>query len=449
MELPIKLSQLTGSIRTAIEDAFYQKSFWVIADVTNHSHKADKNYHNFDLVEKDSHSNTIIAKISGKAWSTGAFRIAEFEAHTGQKFTNGLQVLVLVSIEYHLQYGISVSLLNIDANFTLGQLEQQRNATLKQLAERNDFIRQVNDRYVTFNNGLQLKQVIQRIALISSSVSAGGEDFKHTLAHNGFGYTFIVDDYFATVQGERNIQQFLDRLYDIHNSGIPYDAVVITRGGGAQTDFLIFDNYRIARAVAKFPIPILTGIGHRKNETITDLMAHTQTKTPTKAAELIIAHNRIFEEKLLSMQKDIIIKSQQIVANSHQKLSALNNLVINNSKAIINRQRSRLHSTAAILVSKPQLLINNWNNEIKNSNEALKIATKQFLKNQNKDLEHYAATIEAMAPENILKKGYAIIQKGNTIITDPEHIAVGDDINIILSGVNITSTVKQKSTNGE
>ena len=449
METPIKLSELTGSIRTAIEDAFHQKKFWVIADVTNHSYKAEKNYHNFDLVEKDPQSNTIVAKISGKAWSAGAFRITDFEAHTGQKFTNNLQVLVLVNVEYHFQYGISVSLLNIDSNFTLGKLEQQRKATLEQLLRRNEFIRLSDGGYITFNSELQLGPVIQRIALISSSVSAGGEDFKHTLAHNGFGYAFTIDDYFATVQGERNIQQFLDRMYEIYSSGISYDAVVITRGGGAQTDFLIFDNYRIARAVAKFPIPIITGIGHQKNETITDLMAHTQTKTPTKAAELIIAHNRVFEDKLHAYQKDIIIKAQQITASSHQKLSALNSVVINNSKAIINTQRSKLQSTADTLVSKPRLLINSWDNEIKNNNDGLRNAAKQFLKNQNKDLEHYAATITALSPENILKKGYAIIQKGNTIITDPEHIAVGDDINIILSGVNITSTVKQKSSNGK
>ncbi|WP_431244478.1 exodeoxyribonuclease VII large subunit [Flavobacterium sp. P21] len=142
------------------------------------------------------------------------------------------------------------------------------------------------------------------MAVISASNSAGNEDFRHTLRHNDFGYSFQADDYYTVVQGDNNAKLFLNKLIEVYSSGIPYDAIIIIRGGGAQSDFLIFDNYQIGRAVAKFPIPVITGIGHQKNVSIVDLMAHTSTKTPTKAAEFIIAHNRSFEMRSLSLRAE-------------------------------------------------------------------------------------------------------------------------------------------------
>ena len=277
--------------------------------------------HFFDLVEKDPNANHIIAKISGKAFGIGTVRITHFEMTTGQKFTNNINLMLQVEVDYHNAYGLSLILTNIDTNFTIGRLQQQRDLTLQKLVNENSFITKVNDQYQTTNKKLSLNLVIQHIALISSTSSAGAEDFKHSLENNPFNYKFQIDEYFAMVQGNNNHQQFFERIIDVYKSGIKYDAVVITRGGGAQTDFLLFDNYRIAKAVAKFPIPIITGIGHQKNTTIVDLMAHTQTKTPTQAAEFIIEHNQTFEKNLSNFQKNIIIKSQQRFNKSTQNLT--------------------------------------------------------------------------------------------------------------------------------
>jgi exodeoxyribonuclease VII large subunit len=280
----IKLSALTDMIHDAITDRFAGQTFWVVADITNHSYKADKKIHYFELVEKGETGSVITAKILGKSWGTGALRISEFEKNTGQAFSNNLHVLVQVSVDYHPLYGLSFNVLNIDTNFMLGILEQRRNATLKRLVEQNDFIKKNEDGYSTLNSLLRLPIVIQRVALLSASNSAGSEDFRHTLEHNDFGYRFEIDDYHTIVQGDNNAKLFLDKLIEIFTTGIPYDAVVITRGGGSQSDFLLFDNYNIGRAVAKFPIPVITGIGHQKNVSIADLMAHSNTKTPTRAA---------------------------------------------------------------------------------------------------------------------------------------------------------------------
>lgn len=463
----IKLSQLNGIIQDTIKNQFSAITYWIVADVTNHSYKADKRYHNFDLVEKDSNSNNIIAKISAKAWGNGSVAISDFEKNTSQKFTNNINVLAQVAVEYHPLYGLSVNVIDVDTNFTLGVLEQRRNETLRRLVVQNNYIQKIGDNYQTRNTLLKLNSVIQRIALLSSANSAGSEDFKHTLEVNNFGYIFFIDDYHTIVQGENNSKLFLNKLIEIYSSNIKYDAVVITRGGGAQTDFLIFDDYEIGRAVAKFPIPIITGIGHQKNTSIVDLMAHTQTKTPTKAAEFIIAHNRNFEQNILSFQKSIVIKSQQMFLHNFQLLGYLNSSIVNNtrdiiakrkdaivavnqvainsSKSILFNNRKQLLQTTSQILSKPKIILYNRINDIKNTIQNLKTFTTLYQKNKIGYLGHYVSIIKMMSPENILKKGYAIIKVNNEITSNPDDLKVGKDIDILLSNTIIKSTVKQKT----
>ncbi|OQP49834.1 exodeoxyribonuclease VII large subunit [Niastella yeongjuensis] len=465
----IKLSDLNRQIEEIITQNFGGRMFWVVGDVTNHTHKHEKNYHYFDFVEKDPYSNGIIAKISASAWGIGSEKIYNFETVTGQKFTNNINVLLLVSVQFHSIYGFKLNVIDIDANFTLGVLEQQRQATLSRLvAENPGFIQKAGDQYYTKNNRLNHKIVIQRIALITSQTSAGGEDFRHTLDSNPHGYKFQIDDYFTVVQGENNAELLVAKIIEVFNSQIPYDAVVIIRGGGAQTDFLLFDDYNVGRAVARFPIPIITGIGHQKNETITDLMAHSPTKTPTKAAEFIIAHNKQFEENLLLFQKNIVIKSQQFFSYYFQKLASLNSLIVNNSrniiahnkdglveinqitintsKSIIFNRRSELTAMASQLASKPKIIVYNRLADIKNIAENIKTFNAQYLKNQRSYLGHYVSLINLMSPKNILKKGFAIIKVNNEIISNPDGIKVGNEIDIILAETQITSTVKDKTT---
>lgn len=348
----ISLSELSARVTRAIEDVFSYTSFWVIADVTNHTYKSQKDYHYFELVEKAEGSNALLARFSGSAWGTGSQKIAAFEKVTGQRFSGGLNVLVKVTVKYQAAYGLQLSLQDIDINFTLGALEQQRQATIARLVRENpEHIELTSGRLSTFNQKLVLSKVIQRIAVISSSTSAGFEDFQHTLKNNGFGYAFIVDPYFALIQGDNNAGQLASKIVEVYRSGVAYDALVIIRGGGAQTDFLIFDHYLVARAVARFPVPVLTGIGHQKNETLCDLVAHTATKTPTKVAEFIIARNQDFEQSLLSLQKSLVIKSQQLLSTENKKLGMVRTNMAGNVRNMLSRHKDTL-------VRRNQVIIN-------------------------------------------------------------------------------------------
>ncbi|RYE26003.1 MAG: exodeoxyribonuclease VII large subunit, partial [Sphingobacteriaceae bacterium] len=445
----IRLSELSAKVTRAIEEAFSYTSFWVIADVTNHTYKSQKDYHYFELVEKAKGSNALLAKFSGSAWGTGSQRIAEFERATEQHFSGGLNVLVKVTVKYQAAYGLQLTLQDIDINFTLGALEQQRQATIARLVRENpEHIELVDGRLSTFNQKLALSKVIQRIAVISSSTSAGFQDFQHTLDHNGFSYAFTVDTYFALIQGDNNAGQLVDKIVEVYRSGKVYDTLVIIRGGGAQTDFLIFDHYLVARAIARFPIPVLTGIGHQKNETLCDLVAHTPTKTPTKVAEFIIARNRDFEQSLLQLQKSLVIKSQQLLAIENKKLTSLNSgivsstrnlltrhqsalnrrnqVTINTTKSILFRHKANLNSLTSQLSVLPKSIL--YKNEITldQTIRNLKNLNAQYLKNKAVNLSYYASVIKLMSPENILSKGFAIVKVKGKIISDPQNIEPGE-----------------------
>ncbi|HVI46436.1 MAG TPA: exodeoxyribonuclease VII large subunit [Chitinophaga sp.] len=463
----IKLSALTGSIQQALNSVFADQTFWVVADVTNHSFYQQKGYHYFDLVEKDTASSAIVAKVSAVAWGNGSIRIKEFEIVTGQQFKNDIHVLIKVAVGYHQLYGLQITLLDIDTSFTVGLLEQQKQQTLLRLeTECADYIRKVGDRYVTRNNQLHFPAVIQRLAVITSGNSAGFQDFLHTLMHNRFGYTFKIDTYFTVVQGESKAELLQQRLIDIFQSGRPYDAVVIIRGGGAQTDFLLFDTFILGRAVARFPIPIITGIGHQKNETITDMMAHSPTKTPTKAAELIIAHNKAFEDEVMALQRDILIRSQQLFSSHFQALASLNATVINHSRNITDRHREMLRGfkdtilhtsrellhqrqqeltgVSAAVLSKPRIAIAAKRNDLANLVANLRSFNRIYTQNKRGQLAHYETLFRLMSPDNILRRGFAIVYHEGKIVNNAGAIQPGDQIRVVLQDATLDADVIAK-----
>jgi exodeoxyribonuclease VII large subunit len=463
----MRLSELSARVTRAIEDAFSYTSFWVIADVTNHTYKSQKDYHYFELVEKAEGSNALLARFSGSAWGTGSQKIAAFEKVTGQRFTAGLNVLVKVTIKHQAVYGLQLTLQDIDINFTLGALEQQRQATIARLVKENpEHIRLDGGRLRTSNQELALNRVVQRIAVISSSTSAGFEDFEHTLKNNSFGYAFTVDPYFALIQGDNNAGKLVDKIVEVYRSGKAYDALVIIRGGGAQTDFLIFDHYLVARAIARFPIPVVTGIGHQKNETLCDLVAHTATKTPTKVAEFIIARNQDFEQGLLGLQKSLVIQSQWLLAAENRKLGTVrtnmtgnarnmlsrhkdalvrgNQVITNTTKSILYKHKASLNSMTGKLSLGPQRQLYKHQTGLENVCRNLKTFSSLQLKSQQTRLSYYASLLKLMSPENILNKGFAIVKVKGKIASVAENIRPGQEISVILASQELTATVTAK-----
>ncbi|MBW8688044.1 exodeoxyribonuclease VII large subunit [Chitinophaga sp. B61] len=465
----ITLSQLATGIQGTIRNAFSGQSYWVVADITSHSFYPAKGYHYFDLVEKDARSHQLTAKISATAWGNGSIRIKEFENVTGQRFTNDMQVLVRVAVEFHAIYGLKLSLIDIDPSFTIGQLEQQKQATLQRLlTDCADIVQRTPEGYMTLNKGLRLNPVIQRIAVLSSASSAGYQDFMHTLQNNPYKYAFYTDNYFTAVQGEANATQVCAQLSAITASHKQYDAVVIIRGGGAQTDLLLFDQFVLGKAVAGFPVPIITGIGHQKNETITDMLAHTATKTPTRTAELIIAHNRSFEETLLTQQSQLIIRMQQMLSGRHQQLSSLHAGIMNRSRDLLTyhkegltrarqvipqkalhlllKQRHAITQLSGQLLTKPGQVTAGKQQELLHIRKDIQVFARKLIQHQQQQLAHHETVVRIMSPASLLQKGFAMVQHKGKIITSAAQLSAGDEITVQMADAGVQATITSKTT---
>ncbi|MCO5948077.1 exodeoxyribonuclease VII large subunit [Mucilaginibacter flavidus] len=465
----LRLSQLADKVEQTLNNAFNGMHFWVIADVTNHNHKADSNYHYFELVEKTSGTDKILAKFSAKAWGNGSRELALFGTRTGQKFTNNIQVLLQVKVTYQPTYGLQLEVTSIDPNFTLGVIEQQRQQTLERLCINNpESIQKRGEEYWTRNKSLSMPLVIQRMAVVCATGSAGWQDFKHTLDNNLYGYRFEISPYFTQVQGETNAIAMEEKLIAIFQSPIRFDVVVVIRGGGAQTDFLIFDHYRIGRAIARFPIPVITGIGHQKNITIADQMAHTSVKTPTKSAEFIINHNRTFQEQLLNIRKNLLIKAQQnlsarnselnitkthITNAAYQMLSSEKTYISDIVQVITGKGRSipylnriALANISATLLTRPKIVVSEKSKDLQNLKINIIHYQKSLLTNTKGYLNHSISIFKAYSLENTLNRGFAVVSFNGRIISDPGVLQKGDNFTVRLKKTELSVTLQNKTS---
>jgi exodeoxyribonuclease VII large subunit len=468
----IKLSELTLKVKEVVQAHFGELTFWIVAEVSGHKFYPNPERHYLEFLEKDDHNNQPIAKVKGIAWSSGAANINKFEEITGQKFINGIQILTKVKVEFNAAHGFQLILLEINQDFTIGKIEQQKRDTLaKLLLENQDKIVKVGDELITYNKKLPFAPVLQRIAVIGSPNSEGFSDFSHTMQSNIFGYRFVLDIYQSSVQGEGADLELKSRLVNIYQSQINYDAVVIIRGGGSKSDLLTFDSYQLAQTVARFPIPIITGLGHHNDVSIVDMVAHTATKTPTKAAEFIISHNRVFEERILLLQQGIVIKSQQLLAITLKRISEINFTILNKSRQILafhkeenyllhqlitHKTKDIIYSKQRLLLSlftqlssKPSIIIGSKVGDLNNLQSNLKINASKLLLNQKSYLNHHASVVRIMSPENILKKGFAIISVKGKIVANANEIQAGDELSVMLEKQEIITQVKQiKNTDG-
>ncbi|MEO0404970.1 MAG: exodeoxyribonuclease VII large subunit [Bacteroidota bacterium] len=298
----LSLSELTSALDSFFKKRFGGRSFWVVAEISSHQFYSKSQRHYLNLIEKHEGRDQIAAQMGAVIWSNVHQKVTAFEQATGQPFGNGLEVLFQAEVTYHQVYGMKLNILDVDASFTLGKLEKQRLETLRKLTEEHpNIVRKVGDGFRTFNQDRILPEVFQKIALITSEKAAGFDDFYHTLKSNEFGYTFEVDQYFAPVQGLSSWPKITSRVKEVSSRHGEYDVVVIVRGGGSQTDLVLFDQYDLALEIARCNVPVLTGIGHHRDESIADMFCHTRLKTPTKVAEYLIAKNRDFEAHVMGM----------------------------------------------------------------------------------------------------------------------------------------------------
>ena len=390
----LTLFELNCLVHDVIEENF-DEEYWVIGELSDVSTPAFGGHFYGELVQKDELADRIVARARITCWARNYNMLRlRFQKEAGETLRQGLQVKLLVQVNFHEQYGYSLNVVDIDSSFTLGDLAKRRREILQQLEE---------DGILHDNQSLLLPRLLKRIAVISSATAAGYGDFCNQLELNDYGFQFDVKLFPAVMQGEQVPESIIAALEEVLSEG-PFDLVVIIRGGGASSDLSDFDSYELAACIAQYPLPVLTGIGHERDETVLDYVAHTKVKTPTAAAAFIIEHQG--QEAAL--------------------LDELYHRITNTAKDRIQREKQRLEHLGTVL----PLLFSGFYQKQQNALALLvqRLASnvKQCLEREKHSLQLMKQRIESLDPKLMLHRGYTITTCGGKIVRDIEGLAEGE-----------------------
>ena len=373
-----------------------------------------------ELVEKDDRSNTPIARASAKCWrQTWQMVQPYFERTTGQPLRAGLKVLLKVYAQFHESYGFSWIVTDIDPTYTLGDMARRRQEIIRQLKEEGVF---------DLQRELHISPFAKRIAVISASNAAGYGDFCRQLEDNEYGFRFSVQLFSATMQGELVESSVISALNDVYSQSQqltaqgqqPYDVVVIIRGGGATADLSGFDTLALAENVAQFPLPVITGIGHDRDESILDMVANTHVKTPTAAATLLIDH-------LAQTLRRIEEAQNRLTMYIHQRIS---------------NYQVRLSNIAVLIPNLALQMVANARHQIDLLESRIPVAIERRITNQKHLLEQLNIKLQSLDPQILLSRGYSITLKDGRAVRDPQQLKPGDTLETRVEKGTIKSTVQ-------
>ena len=409
-EQALSLYELNGLVKRTIRDRM-SETYWVQAELSDvRSNYSGHCY--LEFIQKDASGNNLIAKARGTIWSN-IYKMLKpyFEQETGQAFASGIKVLVRVSVDFHELYGYSLTVLDIDPTYTVGDMERKRREILRLLEE---------EGVIDLNKELEMPVLPQRIAVISSATAAGYGDFCNQLSNNPRGYGFYTELFPAIMQGERVEESIIAALDAIYARLEAFDVVVIIRGGGATSDLSGFDTYELAANCAQFPLPIITGIGHERDDTVIDLIAHTRVKTPTAAATFLVACMDQVADRL----DNLSFRLQQGVRNrllwEHRRIEGLKQRI---PSAVYKRISDAKYGLLA-------------------ANRDLQMVTRQFLSMKKHRLELLQQRLNDALPEKQLARGYSITLKNGKAVKDASALKEGDTLVTLLHQGKVESVIK-------
>ncbi|MCL6257605.1 exodeoxyribonuclease VII large subunit [Aquiflexum sp. TKW24L] len=396
MQQAISLLTLNQLIRETL-DVHLEPVYWVVAEI-GELKQAGQGHAYLDLVEKQ--GNQIVAKMRANIWAYSYRTIAgRFQATTGQSLRAGMKILAQVTVTFHELYGISLNIKDIDPNFTLGERARIRQEIIDRLSR---------EGMMDLNKRFALPSVPQKIAVISSSTAAGYGDFVNQIDHNRFEYKVVHKLYQATLQGTDAAATMIGAFQKIETDLVRerFDIIVLIRGGGAQLDLDCFDDYGLALAIAKSSIPVLTGIGHERDETIADLVSHTKMKTPTAVAEFILSGFRDFEDRLNLWTKNLGRFAGQIFVREERKMMDLENRLKNLVRFNLGKNGEKLVFFQNRIQSSYQNKIRISTLSLSNLNQSLSKSWKVYLEKESKKLETLDKDLTKADPNTFFEKGY-------------------------------------------
>lgn len=430
----LSLLELNNLVRGAVSEAF-PGTCWVRAEMSDVRTNASSGHCYLEFIEKNPITGQLVARARGSIWAK-TFRMLKpyFEMETGQLFASGLKVLVKVSVEFHELYGYSLTVLDIDPAYTLGDMLRKRMEIIRQLKEEGVF---------TLNKELPFPVLPKRIAVITSPTAAGYEDFLNQLANNKAGYPFYPKLFPALMQGERTEESVIAALDRIYHHIDCFDVVVIIRGGGSTSDLNSFDSYLLAANCAQFPLPVITGIGHERDDTILDMVAHTRMKTPTAVAEFLIGRMDAAAEELEDLQQEvselvstILLKQKNFLQLLGARLPVIVTNRIERNRSFLQMAGNKLPASASAMLLRRRSTLESLQMQLQNR-AALRLAegtrfiqlTEQFIK--------------MASPDYVLKRGYSLSLKDGKIIKHATDLNPGDELVTRFADGDVKSIVKK------
>lgn len=408
----ITLAELQLTIRDTIADRF-ALPIWVSAEVADV--KVNSSGHCYlELIDKganDGANGVPKAQARGVVWRSHYPRVVgRFEAESGQSLQRGIKVLIKVTLNYHELYGLSLQITDIDPSYTLGDMERRKQEAIARLQKEGVW---------DMNREQALPPVVQRIAVISSSKAAGWQDFHNELFR--YGYAFRVTLHEALMQGEGSEESIIAALETIAEQMESYDAVVIIRGGGSTSDLNCFNSYRLSAHVAQFPLPIITGIGHDKDVSVADMVAHTSLKTPTAVAVWL---------------NDRMANIDGALDNAAMQLHDLCIAATHRATLQLERLSADLRLASQQLFTEQRLKLDNYYSLLRDN-------TRQAIERQRQSLEMLTKLVESQSPERILQLGFAVARVNGKAVISRAQVATGDILTIeVADGVITTQTLE-------
>jgi len=426
----VSLKELNLLVRDTLAAAM-PGDYWVEAELSEIREVRGHCY--MELVQKDPHTNTPVAKASAKCWaSTWMLVRPHFERTAGQSLSRGMKVLLQVYAQFHENYGFSWIVTDIDPTYTLGDMARKRREIIMRLRE---------EGVLGLNKELELPLFAQRIAVISSPSAAGYGDFCNQLEENAYGYSFSPVLFGAVMQGEGTEQSVIAALDSINAVAGEFDCVVIIRGGGATSDLSGFDTLALAENVANFPLPVITGIGHERDESVLDIVAHTSVKTPTAAAALLtdnLHRTDMLLDKMLERIVSVVdarLKAEKArIDRLSENIPVLFSIVRTRRAAALDvlRERLRAGCTRRMDAARARCAF---------AEQRLRPCAVRLMSGERQRMDSLSQRVAAADPVNILRRGYSITTINGRAVRDVEQLKSGDEVETRVENGTFKATV--------
>lgn len=439
------LSEVLNAVSRTIQRSL-AGPYWICAEIAEISYRG---HCYLTLAETDA-SGRIIAKCRATIWKNVFDTLSiKFFQQTGLQLASGMRVQVLAAPSFHAEFGFSLNIVGIEPRYTLGEIALRRQETINRLAQ---------EGIIENNKRLSLSLVPQKIAVISSASAAGYLDFVNQLTNNPLGYKFYTVLYPALMQGEKSPQSVIDALLQIKNDvethgrasqngracqdGAIFDVVVIIRGGGSEMDLKAFDDYAVAREVALFPLPVLAGIGHTKDTSVVDIVAHLELKTPTAVADFLIHTVDAAWKNVEDCSQRLFAYAADTLSNEKQRLTQITEFLSAKAKSATDIEKQKIDSNALRLQISAKRMADDVIRDLSSKQYNISRAVKFTISQKLSEFDLLEQKIKSISPEEAFKRGYSLTLKDGKPISI-STLKNGDRIETICSDGRIRSTVDE------